>query len=160
MKKMISVLIVMGLGIAGTTQAASGQAKGLTLSLNAGGVTNISNNFSGSGALMTIGGRADVRLGKSFLVSPELQAFFCPLNPSCGIFNPALTLTWFSRGVFIGAGVAFPVFVGGGESEGLGASPKINLGFRDKHTDITIFVLLHYNRQPNNIVGASLGYVF
>ena len=74
-----------------------------------------------------------------------------------------LTPLWMvvKGGFFVGAGVVLPVMFWGGETETGDLLPKINLGYRGNHFNVTAYLLTSTEEMfKDNLIGLSAGYRF
>jgi len=134
MKKVFLTVLVVGLFVAAVAvPPAWSQGKKVNFSLNAGVQTDIFNGTSFDKALFTLDGRAGIRLGGSFEISPEVMVVFSYLSMFGGsggtLVYPGAMLNYRSGNFFIGAGVILPWWFAGGDSGTENLSPKFNVGF-------------------------------
>lgn len=163
MKKVFLVLsaaaLVAGLG-AGPAFA---QGKDVEFSLNLGAMTDLGSNGSFSDVLFTFSPQVDAHISPAFMISPEVMLItddsfsFDPI-----LLYPGVILNFTSEsGFFVGAGAALPVAFGDGDTETGDLLPKINLGYRGSHFNMTAYLLTSTEEMfDDNLVGLSVGYRF
>jgi hypothetical protein len=161
MKKVLWVLLVSGSLAGGAFQQAMAQEKNVEFSMNLGVMTDLSEESSFSDALYTLGAQADIRLGKSFKFSPEVQVITYRFHFDYVLVDPGIILNFTSKGFFAGAGVILPIVVGEGESETGKLSPKFNVGYSGRHLILASYLITNAeNLFKYNLIGASIGYKF
>lgn len=165
MKKAMMGFLVVGIVAALAVSPAWSQGRKVNFSLNLGVQTNIYTGTSFDNAWFTLDARVGVPLGGSFEVSPELMyAVDDSFEFDYGWLYPGVLVNYRSGSFFVGAGVVLPVAFGGGESETLGISPKINLGYSFGRLMLTgYFVILTdsgIDFFDYNHAGVTLGYRF
>jgi|WetSurMetagenome_2_1015567.scaffolds.fasta_scaffold534527_1 hypothetical protein len=133
MKRMITVLLVIGMVGFAAFSPVWGQEKKVAFSLNAGVQTDIFNGTSFDKALFTADVRVGLRLGRNFEISPEVMVVFSYLSMFEGsggtLLYPGAMLNYRSGSFFVGAGAVLPWAFYGGDSDTGNLSPKINIGY-------------------------------
>ncbi|MCJ7487277.1 MAG: hypothetical protein MUQ25_14090 [Candidatus Aminicenantes bacterium] len=154
---MVSVLVlVAGLG----SRPAFAQDKKAEFSFNLGVMTYLESAGSFSGALFTITPQVDIHVTKGFMISPEAM-FLTDFHFSGVIGLPGVILNYTGDGFFIGAGVVVPVAISEGDAGVGNILPKLNIGYRGRHVNLTAYLITDIKRIfSDNLVGASLGYRF
>jgi len=163
-KVMMTVLVAVLFTAAVAVGPAWSQGKA-NFSLNLGVQTNIYSGSSFDTAWFTLDARVGFGLGKSFEISPELMyAVDDSFEFDYGWLYPGVLVNYKSGAFFVGAGVVLPIAFGGGESDTLGPSPKINLGYKFGKLMLTgYFVILTdtgIDFFDYNHAGVTIGYRF
>jgi hypothetical protein len=160
MKKVILMVLAVGLFAGATAEQALAQDKKTEFSLNLGVMSYLGGEGSLTGALLAISPQLDIHVTKGFMISPEAM-FITDFHFSAAIGFPGVILNYTGKGFFTGAGVVVPVIIGEGYS-GVGSIlPKINIGFRGKKVNVTAYLITDTRRLfSDNLVGATIGYRF
>ena len=154
-----AALLAVGL-LAGPALA---QDKKVEFSLNAGAMTDLGEGGSFSDVLFTFAPQLDIHVTKGFMISPEIMLLmdkhfsFDPV-----LLYPGVILNYTAKGgFFAGAGVVLPVGIGDGDVDTGDLLPKINLGYRGPHVNVTAYLLTDTHEIfQYNLIGLSLGYRF
>jgi hypothetical protein len=163
MKKVMVTVLAVGLVAALGTGQAFAQGKKVEFSLNLGVMTDLGPDSSFSEALFTFAPQVDIHLSPALMLSPEIMVItddgfsFDPL-----LLYPGVLLNYTARGgFFAGAGVVLPVVFWEGESDTGDLLPKINLGYRGNHFNLTAYLLTDTESLfKYNLIGLSAGYRF
>ncbi len=163
MKKVMVMVLAVGLVVALGTGQAFAQGKKVEFSLNLGVMTDLGPDSSFSEALFTFAPQVDIHLSPALMLSPEVMVItdegfgFDPL-----LLYPGVLLNYTARGgFFAGAGVVLPVVFWEGESDTGDLLPKINLGYRGNHFNLTAYLLTDTESLfKYNLIGLSAGYRF
>jgi hypothetical protein len=163
MKKFMVMVLAVGLVVALGTGQAFAQGKKVEFSLNLGVMTDLGPDSSFSEALFTFAPQVDIHLSPALMLSPEVMVItddsfsFDPL-----LLYPGVLLNYTARGgFFAGAGVVLPVIFWEGESDTGDLLPKINLGYRGNHFNLTAYLLTDTESLfKYNLIGLSAGYRF
>jgi hypothetical protein len=163
MKKVMVMVLAVGLVVALGTGQAFAQGKKVEFSLNLGVMTDLGPDSSFSEALFTFAPQVDIHLSPALMLSPEVMVItddgfsFDPL-----FLYPGVLLNYTARGgFFAGAGVVLPVIFWEGESDTGDLLPKINLGYRGNHFNLTAYLLTDTESLfKYNLIGLSAGYRF
>ncbi|MBP1770428.1 MAG: hypothetical protein H6P96_1046 [Candidatus Aminicenantes bacterium] len=163
MKKVMVTVLAVGLVAALGTGQAFAQGKKVEFSLNLGVMTDLGPDSSFSEALFTVAPQVDIHLSPALMLSPEIMVItddgfsFDPL-----LLYPGVLLNYTARGgFFAGAGVVLPVVFWEGESDTGDLLPKINLGYRGNHFNLTAYLLTDTESLfKYNLIGLSAGYRF
>jgi hypothetical protein len=173
MKKVTLLVLAVGLFAGAAVEQAQAQGKRMGLSLNLGYQTDIwapSSGPSFNEAWFTLDARLYFRLSKSIEISPELMAVG-DFEFRGYYFYPGVMLNYTTRGLFVGAGIVLPIFLGRGGSllaEGENATgrpaPKVNVGYRFGNMMVTAYFIAftEYGNEflEMNCLGATVGYRF
>jgi hypothetical protein len=161
MKKVLGVLLVIGLLAGGAGQKAMANGKKVEFSLNLGVMTDLTSESSFSDVLYTLGAQADISLGSSFKLSPEVQVITYRFHFDYVLLDPGIILNFTSKGFFAGAGIILPIVVGEGESDTGKISPKFNIGYSGRHVILAGYLITDTeNFFEYNLIGVSIGYKF
>ena len=163
MKKFMVTVLAVGLVVALGTGQAFAQGKKVEFSLNLGVMTDLGPDSSFSEALFTFAPQVDIHLSPALMLSPEIMVItddsfsFDPL-----LLYPGVLLNFTAKGgFFAGAGVVLPVVFWEGESDTGDLLPKINLGYRGNHFNLTAYLLTDTESLfKYNLIGLSAGYRF
>lgn len=163
MKKVMVMVLAVGLVVALGTGQAFAQGKKVEFSLNLGVMTDLGSDGSFSEALFTFAPQVDIHLSPALMLSPEIMVItddgfsFDPL-----LLYPGVLLNYTAKGgFFAGAGVVLPVIFWEGESDTGDLLPKINLGYRGNHFNLTAYLLTDTESLfKYNLIGLSAGYRF
>jgi len=163
MKKFMVMVVAVGLVVALGTGQAFAQGKKVEFSLNLGVMTDLGPDSSFSDVLFTFAPQIDIHLSPALMLSPEVMVItddgfsFDPL-----LLYPGVLLNYTARGgFFAGAGVVLPVIFWEGESDTGDLLPKINLGYRGNHFNLTAYLLTDTESLfKYNLIGLSAGYRF
>jgi len=163
MKKFMVMVLAVGLVVALGTGQAFAQGKKVEFSLNLGVMTDLGPDSSFSEALFTFAPQVDIHLSPALMLSPEVMVItddgfnFNPL-----LLYPGVLLNYTAKGgFFAGAGVVLPVIFWEGESDTGDLLPKINLGYRGNHFNLTAYLLTDTESLfKYNLIGLSAGYRF
>ncbi len=163
MKKVMVMVLAVGLVVALGTGQAFAQGKKVEFSLNLGVMTDLGPDSSFSEALFTFAPQVDIHLSPALMLSPEIMVItddgfsFDPL-----LLYPGVLLNYTAKGgFFAGAGVVLPVIFWEGESDTGDLLPKINLGYRGNHFNLTAYLLTDTESLfKYNVIGLSAGYRF
>ncbi len=133
MKKVLAVLLVVGIVALAAAAPAWAQDKKISFSLNAGVQTNVFNGSSFDNAAFTADGRVGILLGRNFEISPEVMAVFnygTLFDESGGtLLYPGVMLNYRARSFFVGIGAVLPWWFIDGDSGTDRISPKVNIGY-------------------------------
>ncbi len=165
MKKVILMVLVVGLVAGLGSRQAFAQERKAEFSLNAGVQTNIWNGSSFDGASFTLDGRVGIALGKSFEISPEVMFVLDGVfEGDVNFFYPGVMLNYKAGNFFVGLGAVLPIAFGEGESETGNIAPKVNFGYKFGKLMITVYALTWtesgFDFLDANFIGATLGYRF
>jgi len=163
MKKVFSVLLALGLAAGLGAGQAFAQGKKVEFSLNLGAMTDLGSEGSFSDVLFTFAPQVDIHITPAFMISPEVMLItdkhfsFDPL-----LFYTGVLLNYTAKGgFFVGAGVVLPVAFWDGEADTGDLLPKINLGYRGNHFNVTAYLLTDtHDLFKYNLIGLSAGYRF
>lgn len=163
MKKVMVMVLAVGLVVALGTGQAFAQGKKVEFSLNLGVMTDLGPDYSFSEALFTFAPQVDIHLSPALMLSPEVMVItddgfsFDPL-----LLYPGVLLNYTAKGgFFAGAGVVLPVIFWEGESDTGDLLPKINLGYRGRHFNLTAYLLTDTESLfKYNLIGLSAGFRF
>lgn len=163
MKKVMVMVLAAGLVVALGTGQGFAQGKKVEFSLNLGVMTDLGPDSSFSEALFTFAPQVDIHLSPALMLSPEVMVItddgfsFDPL-----LLYPGVLLNYTAKGgFFAGAGVVLPVIFWEGESDTGDLLPKINLGYRGNHFNLTAYLLTDTESLfKYNLIGLSAGYRF
>jgi len=163
MKKVFSVLLAAVLVVGLGAGQAFAQGKKVEFSLNLGAMTDLGSYGSFSDVLFTFAPQVDIHVSPAFMISPEVMVItddsfsFDPF-----LLYPGIILNFTAKsGFFVGAGVVLPVMFWGGETETGDLLPKINLGYRGNHFNVTAYLLTSTEEVfKDNLIGLSVGYRF
>ena len=158
MKKVMLMVLVVGLVAGLGTRQAFAQDKKVEFSLNLGAMTFYGEeSFSAFG--LTLSPQVDIHVAKGFMISPEFM-FVTDTHFSGVVGLPGVMFNFVGKGFFAGAGVALPVVISG--EMGVGELvPKVNLGYRGAGITLTVYTITTFNEIFQwGLVGASLGYRF
>lgn len=163
MKKVMVMVVAAVLAAGLGTGQAFAQGKKVEFSLNLGAMTDLGEGGSFSDVLFTFAPQVDIHLSKSFMISPEVMVI---TDDSFGfdpfVLYPGVLLNFTAKGgFFAGAGVVLPVVFWDGETDTGDLLPKINLGYRGAHVNVTAYLLTNTDSIfQYNLIGLSLGYRF
>jgi hypothetical protein len=170
MKKIFAAVLVAGIVALLAAGPVWGQDKKVGFSLNAGVQTNIFNGSSFDKVLFTLDGRAGIRLGRSFEVSPEVMVVFSYLRlfmegGGGTLVYPGVMLNYRSGGFFAGAGAVLPWAFFEGDSDSGNLAPKVNIGYTfANNIQITAYYLCWTEEGVDlfdiGFAGLTLGYRF
>jgi hypothetical protein len=163
MKKVMMMVLAVGLVVALGPGQAFAQGKKVEFSLNLGVMTDLGPDSSFSEALFTFAPQVDIHLSPALMLSSEVMVItddsfsFDPL-----LLYPGVLLNYTARGgFFAGVGVVLPVIFWEGESDTGDLLPKINLGYRGNHFNVTAYLLTDTESLfKYNLIGLSAGYRF
>lgn len=163
MKKVMVMVLAVGLVVALGTGQAFAQGKKVEFSLNLGVMTDLGPDSSFSEAMFTFAPQVDIHLSSALMLSPEVMVItddgfsFDPL-----LLYPGVLLNYTAKGgFFAGAGVVLPVIFWEGESDTGDLLPKINLGYRGSHFNLTAYLLTDTESLfKYNLIGLSAGFRF
>lgn len=168
MKKVLMVLLVIGVVAAGAVGPAWSQGRKVDFSLNAGVQTNIFAGSSFDKIWFTLDGRFGILVTKSFEISPEFMGVFhygFGDGPFGTILYPGIMLNYRSEmGFFVGAGAVLPWAVSKDSSETGRIAPKVNIGYSYGRIQLTAYFIA-WNEQgidflDMNFAGVTAGYRF
>ena len=138
------------------------QEKKVEFSLNLGVMTDLGSEGSFSEALFTFAPQVDFHVTRGFMISPEVMLItddsfsFDPL-----LLYPGVLLNFTSKGFFVGGGVVLPVIFWKDGTDTGDLLPKINIGYRGPHVNVTAYLLTDTHEFfKYNLVGLSAGYRF
>ncbi len=168
MKKMLMVVLAIGVVAAGVVGPAWGQGTKVNFSLNAGVQTNIWQGTSFDKAWFTLDARAGIMVGKSFEVSPEFMGVFhygFDDGPFGTVLYPGVMLNYRSEGgLFLGVGAVLPWIIFEGDSTTDRISPKVNIGYSFGHLQVTAYFIAVNEEGVDffdlNFAGVTVGYRF
>lgn len=126
-------------------------------------MTDLGPHSSFSDVLFTFAPQVDIHLSPALMISPEVMVItddgfsFDPL-----MLYPGVLLNFTAKGgFFAGAGVVLPVIFWEGESDTGDLLPKINLGYRGNHFNLTAYLLTDTESLfKYNLIGLSAGHRF
>jgi hypothetical protein len=160
MKKVILVVLVVGLAVGGGFRQAYAQDKKIEFSLNLGIMTNLGSGDSFTGAALALSPQLDIHVTKGFMISPEAMVV-TDFEFSGALVFPGVILNYTGKGFFAGAGVVTLALIGGGEAGVAGILPKFNLGYRGKRINFTAYLITAFQQMfSENLAGATIGYRF
>ncbi len=158
MKKVILVVLAVGLAAGLGSRQALAQDKKVEFSLNAGIMTLLESTEDwdvGGLVLVALSPQLDIHGGRNFMVSPEAMVV-TNFQFSGVVAFPGVILNYLGKGFFAGAGAV--VGIGGG---GAMVLPKINIGYRLKHINLTAYLITSFEELfSESLVGATVGYRF
>jgi hypothetical protein len=159
MKKVLMGVLLLGLIAAVSATPAWAQGKKVVFSLNGGAMTYIGSEGSFGGALLTLSPQIDIQVTRGFVISPEAM-FLTDTEFSGLVALPGVMFNYQGKGFFAGVGVVLPVSITGELGAGT-LLPKLNLGYRNRHINFTLYLLTPTEALfSENLIGASLGYRF
>jgi hypothetical protein len=154
MKKAVLAVLVMGLTAGIGTGQAFAQEKRVEFSLNA-GVMIVSEDIG-----VAFSPQLDIHVTKGFMISPEAMVV-TDFQFSGALLLPGVLFNYTGRGFFAGAGVVVPVFISDYWTGAGDLLPKLNIGYRGRHVNLTAYLLTSTARLfSENLVGATIGYRF
>jgi hypothetical protein len=154
MKKAVLAVLVMGLAAGIGTGQAFAQEKRVEFSLNA-GVMIVSEDIG-----MALSPQVDIHVTKGFMISPEAM-IVTDFQFSGALLLPGVLFNYTSRGFFAGAGVVVPIFISDYWTGAGDLLPKLNIGYRGRHVNLTAYLLTSTARLfSENLFGATIGYRF
>jgi hypothetical protein len=159
MKKVVMAVLAAALMAGLGTTGAFAQEKKVEFSLNAGALTFYGGEFSFSDIGLTAGPQVDIHVTKGFMISPDLM--FVTDTHFSGVLGMAgVTFNYLGRGFFAGGGAVLPFSISG--EAGVGELlPKVHLGYRGAHVNLTVYTITAFNGIFKfGLVGAGLGYRF
>ncbi|MBE3112786.1 MAG: hypothetical protein IMZ46_20120 [Acidobacteria bacterium] len=162
MKKVLLMVLVVGLVAGLGSRQAFAQEKKVEFSLNLGVMTDLSSEGSFSEVLFTFAPQVDIHISPAFMISPEVMVI---TDDSFGfdpfLLYPGVILNYTSKGFFVGGGVVLPVIFWEGESDTGDLLPKINVGYRGNHFNLTAYLLTDTHEfLKYNLIGLGVGYRF
>jgi hypothetical protein len=165
MKKVVLILMVIGLFVGGAFSNAQAQGTKTALSLNLGIQTNFGSESSFENAWFTLDARLGIAVGQSLDISPEVMAAVDDsLEFDALWLYPGVMLNYKLGDFFVGAGAVLPLVFWDGESEAYTPAPKVNFGYRARNLILTVYIFtwteegfgfLEYNH-----IGATIGISF
>lgn len=165
MKRVLMVLLVIGIVAAAALGPVWGQDKKVTFSLNAGVQTNIFQGSSFDKAWFTLDARAGISLGRAFVLSPEVMGLFnygFDDDASTFVLFPGLLANCRIGKFFVGAGAVLPIGFFEGETDTADIAPKINIGYASGHLQMTAYFIIWTDLDflDYNTAGINIGYRF
>jgi len=155
MKKIMTGLLMAGLLVGGAF--AQDLEKKTIFNVSAGLLVSW-----GSGPLFTVGGGADIAVGKRLTLAPELQLTTYRFQFDEMLLTPGLLLNYSpNQKVFFGGGVAYPFVISGSDEVWGFISSALNVGYRTGHFVIRAFHLSPFEAWFSfSLIGATIGYRF
>jgi len=160
MKKVILMVLVVGLVAGLGARQAFAQDKKVEFSLNVGGMGYLGSEGSFESVLLAFSPQVDIHVTKGLMISPEVMVV-TDTHFSGAIGFPGVIFNYLGKGFFAGAGIVVPVYVGE-DTAGVGTIlPKINIGYRGKKVNLTAYLITSTQQMfSENLVGATIGYRF
>ena len=160
-KAMVMVVAVVFLGGSVALPGFS-QEKKVEFSLNLGVMTNLDPDDSFSDLMFTFAPQVDFHVTRGFMISPEVMVItddgfsFDPL-----LLYPGVLLNYTSKSFFVGGGFVLPVMFWEDGTDTGDLLPKINIGYRGPHLNVTAYLLTDTHEfLKYNLIGLSAGYRF
>jgi len=154
MKKVVLAVLVVGLAAGIGTGQAFAQDKKVEFGLNLGFMTNL------EGFGVALSPQVDIHVTKGFMISPEAMVV-TDFQFSGALLFPGVMFNYTGKGIFAGAGVVVPVMISDYWSGTGDLLPKLNIGYRGRHVNLTAYLLTSTARLfSENLVGATIGYRF
>ena len=154
MKKAVLAVLVMGLAAGIGTGRSFAQEKKVEFSLNA-GVMIVSEEVGAA-----LSPQVDIHITKGFMISPEAMVV-TDFQFSGALIMPGVMFNYTGKGFFAGAGVVVPILIMDYWSGAGDLLPKLNIGYRGRHVNLTAYLLTSTARLfSENLVGATIGYRF
>jgi hypothetical protein len=165
MKKVVSILMVMGLFILGAFSSAQAQGTRTAFSLNLGIQTDLSSEGSFDNAWFSLDARFGIPVGQSLEISPEIMAAVDDSFDFDAVWlYPGVMLNLKLDDFFVGAGAVLPLVLYDGESETFNLAPKVNIGYRAGNLILTAYIFTFTEEDFDflefNLIGATIGYRF
>jgi hypothetical protein len=165
MKKVVSILAVVGLFILGAFSNAQAQVTRTAFSLNLGIQTDLSSESSFDEAWFSLDARFGIPVGHSLEISPEIMAAVDDSFDFDAVWlYPGVMLNIKSGDFFVGAGAVLPIILWDGESETFNLAPKVNIGHRAGNLILTAYIFTFteegFSFLEFNLIGATIGYRF
>jgi hypothetical protein len=154
MKKAVLAVLVLGLAAGIGAGPAFAQEKKVEFSLNAGVMTD----FYSVGVALSP--QVDIHVTKGFMISPEAMVV-TDFQFSGALLLPGVMFNYTGKGFFAGAGAVVPILISEYWSGSGDLLPKLNIGYRGRHVNLTAYLLTSTARLfSENLVGATIGYRF
>jgi len=154
MKKVVLAVLVMGLAVGIGTGQAFAQDKKVEFSLNA-GVMIVSEDVG-----VALSPQLDIHVTKGFMISPEAMVV-TDFQFSGALLFPGVMFNYTSKGFVVGVGAVVPVMISDYWSGTGDLLPKLNIGYRGRHVNLTAYLMTSTARLfSENLVGATIGYRF
>jgi hypothetical protein len=162
MKKVILVVLAVGLTVGAALQPLHALDKKVDFSLNLGAMTDAGSCGTFSDVLFTFSPQLDVRIARNFMISAEAMVItddgfhFDPF-----LLYPGILLSYTTGRVSFGGGAVLPMAFWDGGVETGDLIPKIAVDYRAGHIKLTTYILV--DTQPLfscNLIGLTVGYVF
>ncbi|MGB8959771.1 MAG: hypothetical protein WCC00_12250 [Candidatus Aminicenantales bacterium] len=159
-KAMVMVVAVVFLGGLVALPGFS-QEKKVEFSLNLGVATNLDPDDSFSDAMFTFAPQVDFHVTRGFMISPEVMVITDDSFSFHPLLYPGVLLNYTSKSFFVGAGFVLPVMFWEGSPDTGDLLPKINIGYRGPHVNVTAYLLTDTHEfLKYNLIGLSAGYRF
>jgi hypothetical protein len=167
MKKVVLMVLVVGLFVGAAAEQALAQGKKAEFSLNLGVQTNVWSGTSFDNAWFTLDARVGIALGKSFEISPEVMGVVDDsfnFSDVGWFIYPGVMLNYKAGNFFVGVGVVLPIAFFEGESDSGNPAPKVNVGYKFGSFVFTLYAFTWTESGLDfldmNFVGATAGYRF
>jgi len=157
MKRKLLMVMTVVLAVWMGTGVVFAQDRKTEIVLNVGTITTYGGELTFAGFAMAVGPQLNLHLTKGFMLSPEatLLTDFSDVVGLAGV-----TMNYFGKGFFIGAGTVLPVSI----TMGLGVGellPKVHLGYHGRKISLSIYMISSFNEFFRyGLLGANLGYRF
>jgi len=154
MKKLVMVVLAAALMAGLGTSGAFAQVKKVEFSLNA-GVMIFPEDVG-----VALSPQVDIHVTKGFMISPEAMAV-TDFQFSGALLFPGVMFNYTSKGFVVGVGAVVPVMISDYWSGTGDLLPKLNIGYRGRHVNLTAYLLTSTAQLfSENLVGATIGYRF
>jgi hypothetical protein len=165
MKKVVSILMVMGLFILGAFSSAQAQGRRMAFSLNLGVKTDLSNEGSFDNLWFSLDARFGIPIGRTFEISPEVMAAVDDsLEFDFVYLYPGVMLNYKMGNFFVGVGAVLPLFFYDGETDAYPPAPKVNVGYKAGNLILTAYIFTwtdeNFGFLELNFIGATIGFSF
>ncbi len=162
MRKVFLSFLLCGVLLGGFAKQAQAQDKNLEFHICAGALTDTHFEYF----FITLEAGLDFHLGKSIMLSPEVQTWTYTERIGFDEFllNPGLILNFKSKNFFIGGGIILSLFSIDEDIKLDNLMLKANAGFRMKNIRLTIYVIPLTEEDIFDVegiaLGANIGFVF
>jgi hypothetical protein len=163
MKKVVSILVVIGLFIGGAFSSAQAQEKKVSFNLNLGVQTNLSSESPFENLWFTLDIKFGIAVGQSLEISPEVMVAFDDSFSFNEIFlYPGVMLNYKLGDFFVGAGAVLPLVIYDGDVDVYPPAPKVNFGYITGNLILTAYIFTwtgeDFGFLEYNHIGATIGY--